>query len=129
MNSFYMFVLHNRMSNATNHPELFICNCISAAEVSSVKLSYSCLSPTISKAQCSADGDNLRFSWTPGLNPVIKLEDGNSTFLLEDQTNVTCHVENNVSGAQTSTELHPCLGGSSLNKGSGNNNSSLLLIC
>ncbi|XP_046722810.1 uncharacterized protein LOC124397304 isoform X2 [Silurus meridionalis] len=81
------------------------------AEVSSVKVSYSCLSPGIRKTYCSADGDNLRFRLSTDLNPVIQLEAGNSTLLLDqNQGNVTCHVENHVSRAENSAELHPCLG-------------------
>ncbi|XP_060748611.1 uncharacterized protein LOC132861213 [Tachysurus vachellii] len=80
------------------------------AEVSSVKVSYSCLSPGIRKVSCSADGDNLHFSWTSDLKLFTRLEDGNSSLLLEqNHGNVTCHVENHVSSVQRSTELHPCL--------------------
>ncbi|KAK2829103.1 hypothetical protein Q7C36_017093 [Tachysurus vachellii] len=68
------------------------------AEVSSVKVSYSCLSPGIRKVSCSADGDNLHFSWTSDLKLFTRLEDGNSSLLLEqNHGNVTCHVENHVS--------------------------------
>ncbi|XP_053095275.1 uncharacterized protein LOC128317061 isoform X1 [Pangasianodon hypophthalmus] len=80
------------------------------AEVSSVKLSYSCLSPGVMKVYCSADGDNLRFNWTSDLNTLPQLENGNSALILnkDHHGNVTCRVENHVSYNNNTTELHPC---------------------
>ncbi|XP_053095308.1 uncharacterized protein LOC113527856 isoform X2 [Pangasianodon hypophthalmus] len=82
------------------------------AEVSSVKLSFSCLSPGVMKVYCSADGDNLRFNWTPDLNTLPQLENGNSALILnkDHHGNVTCRVENHVSYNNNTTELHPCPG-------------------
>ncbi|KAF5891311.1 hypothetical protein DAT39_018993, partial [Clarias magur] len=76
-------------------------------QVSSVKVSYSCLSPGVRKVSCSADGDNLRFNWTPDLNT---LENRTSTLILDidHHGNVTCSVENHVSRDHITTELHPC---------------------
>ncbi|MCJ8739597.1 hypothetical protein PDJAM_G00049160, partial [Pangasius djambal] len=52
------------------------------AEVSSVKLWYSCLFPGVMKVYCSADGDNLRFNWNSDLNTLPQLENGTSTLIL-----------------------------------------------
>ncbi|XP_053544426.1 uncharacterized protein LOC108277599 isoform X1 [Ictalurus punctatus] len=80
------------------------------AEVSSVKMWYSCLSPGVMKVYCSADGDNLHFNWTSDLNTFPQLENGSSTVVLskDHHGNVTCHVENHVSRDHNTTELHPC---------------------
>ncbi|XP_053544347.1 uncharacterized protein LOC108280967 isoform X3 [Ictalurus punctatus] len=80
------------------------------AEVSSVNMWYSCLSPGVMKVYCSADGDNLRFNWTSDLNTFPQLENGSSTVVLnkDHHGNVTCHVENHVSRDHNTTELHPC---------------------
>ncbi|MCJ8739611.1 hypothetical protein PDJAM_G00049240 [Pangasius djambal] len=82
------------------------------AEVSSVKLWYSCLFPEVMKVYCSADGDNLRFNWTSDLNTHPQLENGTSTLILnkDHQGNVTCHVENHVSYNNNTIKLHPCPG-------------------
>ncbi|KAF5888869.1 hypothetical protein DAT39_021432, partial [Clarias magur] len=79
-------------------------------QVSSVKVSYSCLSPGVMKVFCSADGDNLRFNWTPDLNKTLQLENRTSTLTLDKDHhgNVTCSVENHVSRDHITTELHPC---------------------
>ncbi|KAF5888866.1 hypothetical protein DAT39_021433, partial [Clarias magur] len=74
-------------------------------QVSSVKVSYSCLYPGVMKVSCSADGDNLRFNWTSDLNTRSHLENRISTLILD---NVTCSVENHVSRDHNTTELHPC---------------------
>ncbi|XP_058271502.1 T-cell surface antigen CD2-like [Hemibagrus wyckioides] len=78
------------------------------ARVSSVELSYSCLFSEVRKVYCSADGDNLRFSWTS--DSITRLEDDNKTLVLDKKHNdkVTCHVENHVSQSQNSTELPEC---------------------
>ncbi|XP_053506357.1 uncharacterized protein LOC128623354 isoform X3 [Ictalurus furcatus] len=80
------------------------------AEVSSVKMWYSCLSPGVMNVYCSADGDNRHFNWTSDLNTLPQLENGSSTVILnkEHHGNVTCHVENHVSHDHNTTELHPC---------------------
>ncbi|XP_047657165.1 uncharacterized protein LOC113659133 isoform X6 [Tachysurus fulvidraco] len=80
------------------------------AQVSSVKLSYSCLSSGVMKVTCSADGDNLHFSWTSDFNTLPQLENGTSTITLEQdhQGNITCHVENNVNRHHDTAELHQC---------------------
>ncbi|MCI4385395.1 hypothetical protein PGIGA_G00049950, partial [Pangasianodon gigas] len=64
------------------------------------------------KVYCSADGDNLRFNWTPDLNTLPQLENGNSTLTLnkDHHGKVTCRVENHVSYNYNTTELHPCPG-------------------
>ncbi|KAF5893321.1 uncharacterized protein DAT39_016957, partial [Clarias magur] len=80
------------------------------AQVSSVKVSYSCLSPGVMKVSCSADGDNLRFNWTPDLNKTLDLENRISTLILykDHHGNVTCSVENHVSRDHITTEVPPC---------------------
>ncbi|XP_047657150.1 uncharacterized protein LOC113648365 isoform X2 [Tachysurus fulvidraco] len=82
------------------------------AQVSSVKVSYSCLSSGVMKVNCSADGDNLHFSWTSDFNTLPQLENGTSTVTLEQdhQGNITCHVENHVSRDHDTAELHQCPG-------------------
>ncbi|XP_060748603.1 uncharacterized protein LOC132861210 [Tachysurus vachellii] len=82
------------------------------AQVSSVKVSYSCLSSGVIKVFCSADGDNLHFSWTSDFNTLPQLENGTSTVTLEQdhQGNITCHVENHVSRDHDTAELHQCPG-------------------
>ncbi|GAA6092864.1 uncharacterized protein LOC113659137 [Tachysurus ichikawai] len=82
------------------------------AQVSSVKVSYSCLFSEVRKVNCSADGDNLHFSWTSAFNMVPQLKNKNSTVLLDkdDQGNITCHVENHVSRDHDTAELHQCTG-------------------
>ncbi|XP_047657157.1 carcinoembryonic antigen-related cell adhesion molecule 5-like isoform X3 [Tachysurus fulvidraco] len=82
------------------------------AQVSSVKVSYSCLSSGVMKVTCSADGDNLHFSWTSDFNTLPQLENGTSTVTLEQdhQGNITCHVENHVSRDHDTAELHQCPG-------------------
>ncbi|XP_060758483.1 uncharacterized protein LOC132869168 isoform X2 [Neoarius graeffei] len=85
---------------------------ITEAEVSSVKVSYSCISPGVMKIDCSADGDNLRFSWTSDSNTLFQVENGKSALILDQDYNgnATCLVENNVSRETETTELHPCTG-------------------
>ncbi|MCJ8739610.1 hypothetical protein PDJAM_G00049230, partial [Pangasius djambal] len=101
----YLLAINDAVGNIKKHYRLQL---NIEAVVSSVKVSYSCLSPGIRKVYCSADGDNLRFHRTSDLNPVSQLEDGNSTFLLEQShENITCHVENHVSSEQSSIELQP----------------------
>ncbi|KAF5880834.1 hypothetical protein DAT39_023190, partial [Clarias magur] len=80
------------------------------AQVSSVKVSYSCFTPGVMKVSCSADGDNLHFNWASDLNTLPQLENGNSTLILDKDHhgNVTCSVENHVSRDHNTTELHPC---------------------
>ncbi|XP_017345890.1 uncharacterized protein LOC108277574 isoform X2 [Ictalurus punctatus] len=82
------------------------------AEVSSVKMWYSCLLPGVMKVYCSADGDNLRFNWTSDLNTFPQLENGTSTVILnkDHHGSVTCHSENHVSRNHKTTEVHPCPG-------------------
>ncbi|XP_060748601.1 uncharacterized protein LOC132861207 [Tachysurus vachellii] len=82
------------------------------AQVSSVKVTYSCLSSGVMKVNCSADGDNLHFSWTSDFNTLPQLENGTSTVTLEQdhQGNITCHVENHVSRDHDTAELHQCPG-------------------
>ncbi|XP_047657161.1 uncharacterized protein LOC113659133 isoform X2 [Tachysurus fulvidraco] len=82
------------------------------AQVSSVKVSYSCLSSGVMKVTCSADGDNLHFSWTSDFNTLPQLKNGTSTVTLEQdhQGNITCHVENHVSRDHDTAELHQCPG-------------------
>ncbi|XP_047657184.1 uncharacterized protein LOC125138883 isoform X2 [Tachysurus fulvidraco] len=81
-----------------------------AAQVSSVKLSYSCLFPEVRRVFCSADGDNLHYSWTSAFN--TRLEDNNKTIVLDiihNNNNVTCHVENHVSHEHNSINLPTCI--------------------
>ncbi|KAK3519809.1 hypothetical protein QTP70_006483 [Hemibagrus guttatus] len=79
------------------------------APVSSVKVSYSCLSLGM-RVNCSADGDNLRFSWTSDFNALPQIENETSTVVLEQdhQRKVTCHVENHVSRDHDTVDLHQC---------------------
>ncbi|KAG7335265.1 hypothetical protein KOW79_001861 [Hemibagrus wyckioides] len=80
------------------------------AQVSSVKVSYSCLSPGVVKVNCAADGDNLRFSWYSDFIALPQLENGTSTVILEQdpQGKVTCHVENHFSRDQYTVQLYRC---------------------
>ncbi|KAF5893324.1 uncharacterized protein DAT39_016958, partial [Clarias magur] len=80
------------------------------AQVSSVKVSCNWLSPEVIKLSCSADGDNLRFNWTPDLNKTLQLENRTSTLILDKDHHgkVTCSVENHVSRDHITTERHPC---------------------
>ncbi|KAK3521117.1 hypothetical protein QTP86_015411 [Hemibagrus guttatus] len=80
------------------------------ARVSSVKLSYRCLSSEVRKVYCSADGDNLHFNWTP--DSIIRMENDNKTLVLDKKHNekVTCHVKNHVSRDHNSTDLLECAG-------------------
>ncbi|XP_053370440.1 uncharacterized protein LOC128544406 isoform X3 [Clarias gariepinus] len=80
------------------------------AQVSSVKVSYSCLSPGVIKVFCSADGDNLHFNWTSDFNTVSQLENRNSTLILNNvhHRNVTCSVENHISRDHITTEVYSC---------------------
>ncbi|XP_047657175.1 uncharacterized protein LOC113659143 [Tachysurus fulvidraco] len=75
------------------------------ARVSSVKLSYSYLFSDVRKVFCSADGDNLHFSWTS--ESITRLEDDNKTLVLDKMHNekVTCHVKNHVNRDYNSIEL------------------------
>ncbi|KAK3520346.1 hypothetical protein QTP70_023846, partial [Hemibagrus guttatus] len=79
-------------------------------QVSSVNVSYSCLTHGVVKVNCSADGDNLHFSWTSDFNALPQLENGTSTVILEQdhQGKVTCHVENHISRDNNSVDLHQC---------------------
>ncbi|GAA6081812.1 uncharacterized protein LOC113659134 isoform X4, partial [Tachysurus ichikawai] len=81
------------------------------AQVSSVKVTYSCLSPGVMKVFCSADGDNLHFSWTSALS--TRLEDDNKTLVLDkihnNNNNVTCHVKNHISHEHNSIKLPTCI--------------------
>ncbi|XP_076842843.1 uncharacterized protein LOC143487652 isoform X4 [Brachyhypopomus gauderio] len=82
------------------------------AVVSSVKVSYSCLSSK-KTVSCSSEGDQLHFNWTLSGNRIThQLDDGNKTLLLEKEQvgNVTCHVQNHISHGQSSVELHQCPG-------------------
>ncbi|KAM9457229.1 uncharacterized protein Hap1MRO34_018473 isoform 2-T2 [Clarias gariepinus] len=78
------------------------------AEVTSVKVSYSCLSPAVWRVYCSADGDNLFFNWSSGF--VTWFENGSSTLVLDKihKENVTCHVQNHVSHDSDFVRLHKC---------------------
>ncbi|KAF5893328.1 uncharacterized protein DAT39_016971, partial [Clarias magur] len=78
------------------------------AEVSSVKMSYSCLSPFVWRVYCSADGDNLSFNWSSGF--VTWFENGSSTLVLDKihKENVTCHVQNHVSDDSDFVSLQKC---------------------
>ncbi|XP_034165740.2 uncharacterized protein LOC113527892 isoform X2 [Pangasianodon hypophthalmus] len=82
------------------------------ATVSSVKVTYSCLSPELRKVCCSADGDNLHFHWNSDLIKLTQLEDENSAFLLDKNNhgNVSCHVKNHVSHDHNTIAVHPCPG-------------------
>ncbi|KAF7698368.1 hypothetical protein HF521_004878 [Silurus meridionalis] len=79
-----------------------------AAQVSSVSVWYSCLASEDIKLHCSADGDDLTYSWTSDFNP--QLENGSSTLTLSKghHGNVTCYVKNQVSQSQYTTKLQPC---------------------
>ncbi|XP_053095274.1 uncharacterized protein LOC117598820 [Pangasianodon hypophthalmus] len=98
--------------DTTDANEIYILQLNIEAAVSSVKVWYGCLSFDVTKAHCSADGDNLRFTWTADLNTITQLEDANSTLLLDKNHhgNITCHVENHVSRVRNTIELHPCPG-------------------
>ncbi|XP_076853516.1 uncharacterized protein LOC143508763 [Brachyhypopomus gauderio] len=80
------------------------------AVVSSVKVSYSCVSSkrTVS---CSSEGDQLHFNWTLSGNRIThQLDDGNRTLLLEEEQvgQITCHVQNHISHGQSSIAVHQC---------------------
>ncbi|XP_060758363.1 uncharacterized protein LOC132869019 [Neoarius graeffei] len=82
------------------------------AKVSSVKVSCSCLATEVMKVDCSADGDNLRFTWTSDSNTFLQLKNGTRSFELvkDHHGSVTCHVENHVSHETDTTELCSCPG-------------------
>ncbi|XP_072550094.1 uncharacterized protein [Salminus brasiliensis] len=83
------------------------------AEVSSVKVTYNCVSSEKRRVSCSSDGDQLSFSWTLNVNPhEHRLTDGNQTLLLNKGStgHVVCHVENHVSCGNQTFELQPCPG-------------------
>ncbi|XP_058274868.1 uncharacterized protein LOC131371112 [Hemibagrus wyckioides] len=96
--------VENHVSHDHNTVELHQC----PARVSSVKLSYSCLFLKVRKVYCSADGDNLHFSWTSG--SITRLEEDNRTLVLDKKhnENVTCHVDNHISRDHNSIELLKC---------------------
>ncbi|KAK2829568.1 hypothetical protein Q7C36_017558 [Tachysurus vachellii] len=81
------------------------------AQVFSVKLFYSCLFSGVKKVNCSADGDNLQFSWTFTSASYTWLEDDNKTLVLYGKSNdiVTCHVKNDISHDQNSIKLSMCI--------------------
>ncbi|GAA6092866.1 uncharacterized protein LOC113659134 isoform X4 [Tachysurus ichikawai] len=79
------------------------------ARVSSVTLSYSCMFPQVRKVYCSADGDNLHFSWNS--DSITQFENNNKTLVLDKKihnVHVTCHVKNNVSNDTNSIKLPEC---------------------
>ncbi|XP_047657185.1 uncharacterized protein LOC125138884 [Tachysurus fulvidraco] len=80
------------------------------AQVSSVKLSYSCLFSGVRRVFCSSDGDNLHFSWTS--ESITRLEDDNKTLVLDKshREQFTCLVENHVSREHISIKLPTCIG-------------------
>ncbi|KAK3519813.1 hypothetical protein QTP70_006490, partial [Hemibagrus guttatus] len=98
--------VENHISRDNNSVDLHQC----PAQVSSVNVSYSCLTHGVVKVNCSADGDNLHFSWTSDFNALPQLENGTSTVILEQdhQGKVTCHVENHISRDNNSVDLHQC---------------------
>ncbi|KAK2829106.1 hypothetical protein Q7C36_017096 [Tachysurus vachellii] len=79
------------------------------ARVSSVTLSYSCMLPQVRKVYCSADGDNLQFSWNS--DTITQFENNNKTLVLDKKIHnidVTCHAKNNVSNDTKSIKLPEC---------------------
>ncbi|XP_046722796.1 hemicentin-1-like isoform X1 [Silurus meridionalis] len=82
------------------------------AQVSSVSVWYKCLASEDIKVHCSAEGDNLTYSWTSDFNTLSLLENGTSTHTLNKghHGNVTCYVKNHVSQSHNSTVLQPCPG-------------------
>ncbi|XP_046722804.1 uncharacterized protein LOC124397303 isoform X2 [Silurus meridionalis] len=80
------------------------------AQVSSVSVWYKCLASEDIKVHCSAEGDDLTYSWTSDFNTLSLLENGTSTLTLNKghHGNVTCYVKNHVSQSHNSTVLQPC---------------------
>ncbi|KAF7698371.1 hypothetical protein HF521_004881 [Silurus meridionalis] len=80
------------------------------AQVSSVSVWYKCLASEDIKVHCSAEGDNLTYSWTSDFNTLSLLENGISTLTLNKghHGNITCYVKNHVSQSHNSTVLQPC---------------------
>ncbi|KAF7698369.1 hypothetical protein HF521_004879 [Silurus meridionalis] len=80
------------------------------AEVTTVNLWYTCLSSEGMKVYCSADGDNITYSWTSNLHPLAQLENGTNNHTLSKEHNgkVTCFIENHVSHHHNTTVLHQC---------------------
>ncbi|KAI5085739.1 hypothetical protein C0J45_3274 [Silurus meridionalis] len=80
------------------------------AQVSSVSVWYKCLASEDIKVHCSAEGDNLTYSWTSDFNTLSQLESGTSTLTLNKghHGNVTCYVKNHVSQRHNTTVLQPC---------------------
>ncbi|XP_072549553.1 uncharacterized protein [Salminus brasiliensis] len=81
------------------------------AEVSSVKITYSCWSSVDRSVYCSSDGDQLSFSWTLNVSPhEHQLTDGNRTLLLnkDNTATISCSVENHVSRGSQTIDLQPC---------------------
>ncbi|KAI5609617.1 hypothetical protein C0J50_12123, partial [Silurus asotus] len=79
-------------------------------QVSSVSVWYKCLASEDIKVHCSAEGDDLTYSWTSNFNTLSQLENGTSTLTLNkgQHGNVTCYVKNHVSQSYNTTELQPC---------------------
>ncbi|XP_072550395.1 uncharacterized protein [Salminus brasiliensis] len=83
------------------------------AEVSSVKITYSCWSSVKRSVYCSSDGDQLSFSWTLNVSPhEHQLTDGNQTLLLDKGSTgtISCSVENHVSHGSQTIDLQECPG-------------------
>ncbi|XP_072549695.1 T-cell surface antigen CD2-like isoform X2 [Salminus brasiliensis] len=83
------------------------------AEVSSVKVTYSCLSSVDRSVYCSSDGDQLSFSWTLNVDSHgHRLTDGNRTLLLDKGSTgtISCSVENHVSRGSQTIDLQECPG-------------------
>ncbi|KAI5628906.1 hypothetical protein C0J50_2608 [Silurus asotus] len=81
-----------------------------SAQVSSVSVWYKCLASEDIKVHCSAEGDDLTYSWTSDFNTISQLENGTSTLTLNKghHGNVTCYVKNHVSQSHNTTVLQPC---------------------
>ncbi|XP_072549552.1 natural killer cell receptor 2B4-like isoform X6 [Salminus brasiliensis] len=81
------------------------------AEVSSVKITYSCWSSVNRRVSCSSNGDQLSFSWTLNVSPhEHQLTDGNRTLLLDKGSTgtISCSVKNHVSRGSQTIDLQEC---------------------
>ncbi|KAI5628907.1 hypothetical protein C0J50_2609 [Silurus asotus] len=96
----------NHVSQSHNSTVLQPC----PAQVSSVSVWYKCLASEDITVHCSAEGDDLTYSWTSKFNTLSQLENGISTFKMNKGHQVTCYVKNHVSQSHKTTVLQPCPG-------------------
>ncbi|KAI4895603.1 hypothetical protein NFI96_021137, partial [Prochilodus magdalenae] len=87
--------------------------------VSSVKVTFSCISIEKRRVYCSSDGEGVTYSWTfRGTPHTDQPADGNQTLLLDKESvgSVTCYAQNHVSRGNKTIQLDPCPGKSGLFK-------------